>query len=212
VAHAALAPVVRKPEAVAQIAPTLVEKSRWLWRGRKIACTEIGIETGSVRLLSKHMRGKALPYAPEEWSEIVTTAVGILNDNGIFPLVTLVIGLPGENETDTLATLELLENLASAKLFYVPLLFTAEEECKLRREKEASICEINELQWDVFATCWRRNIALWSESMHARLLMLASVLPSYYLYYRWKHGSHVIYPMLKVAGYPQSFFKSFSHR
>ena len=59
---------------------------------------ESGIETGSPRLIKKYMRGKPLPYTPEQWPEVVMDAWGILNDNNFMTLSTFMIGLPDETE------------------------------------------------------------------------------------------------------------------
>ena len=188
-AHAALSPVVYDPKMVEEMAPILVEKGRWKCTGRKVASVEVGIETGSVRLLEKHMRGKALPLEPEDWPEIVTQAVGILNDNDICPLATLVVGLPGEREEDTIATIELVDDLWGSEIFYVPLFFTAEEECLLNSARQADLHHLTELHWEFFARCWRHNINIWASDFH-RKAVLGSVL-LYQLYYRWKHGAKI---------------------
>ena len=188
-AHAALPPVVYDPEMIEEIAPILVEKSRWRCHGRKVASVEVGIETGSVRLMEKHMRGKALPLETEDWPEIVTQAVGILNDNDICPLATLVVGLPGEREEDTIATMELVDELWGSELFYVPLFFTSEEECLLSSARQADLRHLSENHWGLFATCWRHNINIWGPDFSRKVWLVSSML--YPLYYRWKHGSKI---------------------
>jgi len=170
-AHAALPPVAYDPKMIEEIAPTLVEKGRWRCDGKKVASVEVGIETGSVRLIEKYMRGKSLPYEAKDWCEIVTQAIGILNDNSICPLATFVVGLPGEEERDTLATMELVDKLKDAKLFYVPLFFTSEEECLLSNARQADLHHLTDLHWDFFATCWRRNIKLWAPDKQGKIAM-----------------------------------------
>jgi len=59
VTHAALAPIVYDRRIVEKIAPALVEKSRWTYlNNQRYATFEIGIETGSVRLIDKYMKGR----------------------------------------------------------------------------------------------------------------------------------------------------------
>jgi radical SAM superfamily enzyme YgiQ (UPF0313 family) len=204
-AHAALSPVVYDPKIIEEIAPTLVEKGRWRYNGKRVASVEVGIETGSVKLIKKHMRGKPLPCKAEDWCELVVQAVGILNDNDICPLGTLVVGLPGEKEEDTLATMELIDRLKEAKLFYVPLFFTSEEECLLSNARQADLHHLTELHWDFFATCWRHNIRHWGAEKQRSIAAGSMLL--YMLYYRWKHGKKVARPIMKLADFPQSLFK-----
>jgi len=204
-AHAALPPVAHDPKMIEEIAPTLVEKGRWRYNGRRVASVEVGIETGSVKLIKKHMQGKPLPYEAKDWCEVVTQAVGILNDNDICPLATLVVGLPGEEEKDTLATMELVDKLKEAKLFYVPLFFTSEEECLLSNARQADLRHLTDLHWDFFATCWKHNIKLWAPDKQGKIAMGSMFL--YMLYYKWKHGAKVVQPMMKLADFPRSLFK-----
>jgi len=200
-AHAALAPVVYDPKIVEEIAPILVEKGRWNLNGKRVTSIEIGIETGSIRLIEKYMKGKMLPYEPKDWPEIVVQAIGIFNDNDIYPLATLVIGLPSETMEDTLATMELIDDLKGAKIFYVPLFFTSEEECLLSNVRQADLRHLTDLYWDFFATCWRHNIKLWAPEKQG--IITASSMLLYMLYYRWKHGAKVLQPMIKLIGFPR---------
>ena len=188
-AHAALPPAVHDPRMIEEIAPVLVEKGRWQCRGRKVASIEVGIETGSVRLMEKYMKGKALPLDVRDWPEIVTQAVGIFNDNDICPLATLVVGLPEEREEDTIATMELVDDLWGSEIFYVPLFFTSEEECLLSSARQADLRHLNELHWEFFATCWRHNINVWGTDFHRKVWLASALL--YPIYYRWKHGSKI---------------------
>ena len=201
-AHAALPPVVYDPKMIEEIAPMLVEKGRWRCHGRKVASVEVGIETGSVRLLEKHMHGKALPLEPKDWPEIVTQAVGTLNDNDICPLATLVVGLPDEREEDTIATMELVDNLWGSEIFYVPLFFTSEEECLLSSARQADLRRLSEMHWEFFATCWRHNINIWGPDVSSKVAVASTLL--YPLYYRWKHGPKIGKAIKILGGFEKS--------
>jgi len=210
IAHAALAPVVYNPKIVEEIAPTLVEKSIWTYlNNQKYATFEIGIETGSVKLIEKYMKGKMLPYPPEQWPDIVVQALGILNDNNIYPLATLITGLPSETEEDVIATLELLDRLKNAKILYVPLLFTSEADCILNRERHADLSGLTELHWDVFSTCWKHNIKTWTDEKFQRLIRVMSLV-AYAMYYRWLHGSKALRPILKISGWDERLWSKAS--
>ncbi|MGC8913152.1 MAG: B12-binding domain-containing radical SAM protein [Thermoplasmata archaeon] len=203
IAHASLAPVVYDPKMMEEICPLLVEKSRWKYiDGSKYCTVEVGIETGSERLMEKYMRGKMLPYKPEQWQEVVVQAIKIMNDNRMYPLATLITGLPGEKPEDTVKTLELLDKLKDMKIFYVPLLFTSEEDCILHREKHADLSELNELQWEFIAKCWEHNVKFWVEPSKKPLMMLGSIF-AYFAYYRWVHGKKALKPVLKFSGWEE---------
>jgi len=202
IAHASLAPVVCDRKIVEEIAPALVEKSMWVCNGKRCASIEVGIETGSVQLMKKYMAGKMLPYKPEQWRDIVVQAIGTLNDNDICPLATLILGLPAEQEEDILATLELLDKLKKAKIFYVPLLFTSEEESILKRQRHKDLKDLDELQWEIISRCWRRNFDLWAPNLN-KIALFGTLLAS--PYYRWKHGRKIVKPIMKFSGLENLF-------
>jgi len=199
-AHGSLAPVVYDPKIVEEIGPILLEKSQWVTNGTRYSSIEIGIETGSTQLMNEHMKGKMLPYKPEEWHDVVTKGIEILNDNCIWPLATLIVGLPDETEKDTIATLELLDKLRYSKVFYVPLLFTSEKDCMLREARHMDLKHLTPLQWELIATCWKRNIEVFiSENEHWKIKLGALIV--YAIYYRWKHGKKILKPIMKFSGW-----------
>ena len=164
VSHMSLTPVFCDPGMVKEVAEVLIARS-WYSHGKKaIVTAETGIETGSVRLMRKYMAGKMLPYKPEQWQEIVTSALGILNDNDWYPLATLIVGLPGEKEEDVLETLELLDALKGYNAFYVPLFFVPLENCALMHKKGAELDSLSKVRWDFFIRCWEYNIRIWRDT------------------------------------------------
>jgi radical SAM superfamily enzyme YgiQ (UPF0313 family) len=195
--HASFAPVCCDPKLIEEIAPTIVEKTVWHCDGQHMASFEMGFETGSIRLMKKYMPGKMLPFKPEQWHDVVTQAVGILDDNDICPLLTLVIGLPGEQDYDTNATLELIGKLKDNRVMWAPIFFTSEEESLLRKHQHMSLRNLSDLQWEVLSTCWRSNLDKWKRQLNP-LISLACLLT--YPYYRLKHGKGVFRPLMKFAG------------
>jgi len=163
-AHMSLAPVVYDPSMVKEISEVLIERNWHGFCGKPIVTAETGIETGSVRLLRKHMAGKPLPFAPEEWAEVVCQAFGILNDNSWYPLATMIVGLPGETEDDVIKTLELIDDLSEFKAFFVPLLFVPLEKCRLENQRGAELDSLSKLRWEFLIECWEYNVRVWRSS------------------------------------------------
>ncbi len=81
-----------------------------------------GIESGSPRIIARWMRGKPYPFKPEEWPEVVEEAVGILNDKNWFPACTMIVGFPDEEPSDTIKTIELIDDLRSTASFLCPFI------------------------------------------------------------------------------------------
>ena len=65
-AHMSLAPVVHDRSMVNEAPEILIEHNWYSYRGKPIVTSETGVETGSARLIRKHMAGKPLPFKPEE--------------------------------------------------------------------------------------------------------------------------------------------------
>jgi len=130
--------------------------------------------------------------------------VGVLNDNDVHPLATLILGLPGEQKEDILATINLLDRLKGTKIFYVPLLFTSEEECILRGQKHKDLKNLDTLHWEIFARCGRYDINTWKPEIN-KIVMAGSLLS--YPYYRWKHGKKIFKVIMKFSGLDEIFVK-----
>jgi len=162
--HSSLAPVVADPGMVKDIAEILIAHN-WYYHGSKpIVTSEIGLETGSVRLMRKYMAGKMLPFKPEQWQEVVTQAFGIMNDVDWYPLVTLIIGLPDEREEDVVETLKLMDELHDFNAFYVPLFFVPLENCLLMNNQGTELDTLTKARWELFTRCWEYNVRIWGDT------------------------------------------------
>ncbi|MHA1264055.1 MAG: B12-binding domain-containing radical SAM protein [Candidatus Helarchaeota archaeon] len=198
-AHISLAPAVVDPEMISGLTSIMQDYCRYHYKGEPIITAETGIETASTRLIAKYMRGKCLPYKPEQWPELILESFGILNDNDWTPLATIIIGLPDEQETDVISTLEVVDEIFNYRSFLVPNLFANLQECILRNERRADFEGITDTQVELFQRCWEYNIKLWKEdwlgndrSPTGFATHLATHLifnAAYLIYYRWKKGN-----------------------
>lgn len=84
---------------------------------------EVGLETGSPRLLKKIMPAKSLPYPPESWTQVVEEAFMIMHENNIIPAATLILGLPEEEPEDLVQTIELIDRLRPYRSLIIPMFF-----------------------------------------------------------------------------------------
>jgi radical SAM superfamily enzyme YgiQ (UPF0313 family) len=205
--HGSFAPVKYDPKLLDELTPILLEKTKWNPKTssrykKPFISIEMGIETGSVRLMNKYMKGKALPYSVDNWPELVVEIIGMLNDYDWWPLCTIMTGQPDETEDDVRATLELIDTLRAhnAKMFYTPLLFIPLREAALSEEKRTDLENLTELQWDVLARCWRNNIDFWTPDLQKYLG--PTFFAAHWFYARWKHGKKATKPMMRLAGFP----------
>ena len=205
--HASLAPVIYDRKLLEELSPILLEKTRWTQElnksyPKRFISVEVGIETGSVRLMKKYMKGKALPYSVDNWPELVLQGVGIMNDHDWWPLCTIMSGQPDETEDDVRATLDLIDDLRNhnAKMFYTPVLFIPLKEAMLGNRRRTNLKNLSELQWEVIARCWKNNIDFWSPDR--RWLLNPMFFFSHWFYARWRHGKKATVPMMHLAGFP----------
>lgn len=90
---------------------------------KKLSGFQTGIESGSPKIVQRYLKGKLLPWKPEDWPEIVQQGMAIMVDNYIIPHATLVMGLPEETADDTLKTVELIDSIGHIPSLVLPLFF-----------------------------------------------------------------------------------------
>jgi radical SAM superfamily enzyme YgiQ (UPF0313 family) len=205
--HASLAPIIHDPKLLEELTPILIEKTKWNPEACKMykkpfISVEVGIETGSVRLMQKYMKGKALPFSVDTWPELVIQGIGRMNDHDWWPLCTIMTGQPDETEDDVIATLDLIDDLRNhnAKMFYTPVLFIPLKEAVLSDSRRTNLDNLTELQWEVIARCWKNNIDFWNPDM--RWIYGSAFFVAHWTYARWKHGKKATVPMMHLAGLP----------
>ena len=54
------------------------------------------------------MPSKGVPFKIEDWQSVVINGLEVLNRNNWFPMLTLMVGNPGETDEDVMATLDLI--------------------------------------------------------------------------------------------------------
>lgn len=205
--HASLAPVIYDRKLLDELSPILLEKTKWrpetssLYK-KPFVSVEVGIETGSVRLMKLHMKGKALPYPVDNWPQLVQQGIGAMNDYDWWPLCTIMTGQPDETEADVRATLDLIDDLRNhnAKMFYTPVLFIPLQDAVLSNQRRTNLKNLTELQWEVLAKCWRNNIDFWNPDM--KWLYHPMFFFSHWFYARWRHGKKSTWPMMHLSGFP----------
>ena len=72
---------------------------------------QVGLESGSPRIVGMYFRGKPYPWRPEEWPDVVLKGTKLLNDNYWYPCLTYIIGFPNSTPEDYVKTTELIDKL-----------------------------------------------------------------------------------------------------
>ncbi|MEM3048383.1 MAG: radical SAM protein [Candidatus Bathyarchaeia archaeon] len=160
ISHVSLPAVASSPELVKDLTHLLgIGDSKASFLG-----VQVGLETGSVRLIKKYMAGKPLPYRPEDWPEVVKTAIGVMDDCNWVPALTLMVGLPGEMSKDIIDTIELLDDLKGFRSLIVPLFFISAEEMMLHSNNTMKRETLTSEHEQLFLTCLNHSLR-WANNL-----------------------------------------------
>jgi len=165
--HCTIAPFVVDPLLIKKLSEILLPKSPiHLPRlsthpQHKALAPLIGLETGSVRMAKKIMPSKAVPFPIEDWPSVVLEGLRVANQNNWFPVMTLMVGSPGETDQDVMATLDLIYEMERRGLFaiLVPSIFTPLHDTRM--EKQQGVTETRQLtplQWQLILKCWKTDL------------------------------------------------------
>jgi radical SAM superfamily enzyme YgiQ (UPF0313 family) len=165
--HATIAPAVVDPLLIEKLTEVLLDKSplhlptHSSHPRKKILSPLMGLETGSVRMARAIMPSKAVPFSMEDWPSIVIQSLTIQNRNNWFPVMTLMIGSPGETDEDVMATLDLVYEIERRGLFafLVPSIFTPLHDTRMEKKRGViQTRDLTPLQWQLMMKCWRMNL------------------------------------------------------
>jgi hypothetical protein len=107
------------------------------------------------------MPGKSVPFPIDEWPSVVIQGLTTLNRNNWFPVMTLMIGNPGETDEDCKATLDLLYEVERRGLFafFVPSIFTPLQDTRMGTKQGVQESrEMSPLQWQIMMKCWKMSL------------------------------------------------------
>jgi radical SAM superfamily enzyme YgiQ (UPF0313 family) len=165
--HCTIAPAVVDPVLIRKLSELLLPKSpihipRLSSHPQGKALSPlIGLETGSVRMAKKIMPSKGVPFSIEDWPSVVLEGLRVLNENNWFPMMTLIVGNPGETDEDVMETLDLIYEIERRGLFafLVPSIFTPLHDTRMENERGVSETrQLTPLQWQLMMKCWKLNL------------------------------------------------------
>jgi radical SAM superfamily enzyme YgiQ (UPF0313 family) len=155
--HVALASVYHNPELISALTDMCSSTLGQDWIG-----TQTGLETGSVRLLARYMKNKALPSSIEKWHEIATQAFGILDDNDWVCAATMINGLPGETTDDVIKSIELVDELKSiaTKSLIIPMNFVSMRGSSLDSKETFTAKKMTPEHWQLLGECLDHDLSV----------------------------------------------------
>jgi hypothetical protein len=207
--HCTMAPFVVDPELIRQLSKILLPKSpihlpRLSTHPQKKALVPlIGLETGSVRMARRIMPSKGVPFSIDDWPSIVLEGLRVANQNNWFPMMTLMVGNPGETDQDVRETLDLVHEMERRDLFafLVPSIFTPLHDTRMEHQTGVTHTrQLSPLQWQLLMKCWKHNLRPGQYSWWGPIAWRVGSLFMWVYRLRKLNGPNFTWPLMMFAG------------
>ena len=207
--HCTIAPFVVDPELIRQLSEVLLPKSPIhlpllsTHPQKKALVPLIGLETGSVRMAKQIMPSKGVPFSIDDWPSVVLEGLRVANQNNWFPMMTLMIGNPGETDQDVRETLDLLYEMDRRGLFafLVPSIFTPLHDTRMEHQTGVTRTrQLSPLQWQLMMKCWKHNLRPGQYSWWGPMAWRIGALFMWLYRLRKLNGPNFTWPLMMFAG------------
>jgi radical SAM superfamily enzyme YgiQ (UPF0313 family) len=207
--HGTMAPAVVDPLLIQQLSDTVLEKSPiHLIRLSshplgKALVPLIGLETGSVRMAREMMPSKAVPFKIDDWPSVVIRGLEVLNAQNWFPMLTIMVGNPGETDDDVRETLDLVYEMERRGLFgfLVPSVYTPLQGTRMENQHGVTTSRaLSTLQWQLILACWRQNLRPGLRAWWGPSIFKLGALVLWLWKLRKLNGPRFTWPLLMFSG------------
>jgi radical SAM superfamily enzyme YgiQ (UPF0313 family) len=207
--HATIAPFVVDPLLIKKLSEILLPKSPIhlpllsTHPQKKVLSPLIGLETGSVRMAKKIMPSKAVPFSIEDWPSVVLEGLRVANQNNWFPVMTLMVGNPGETDEDVKETLDLVYEMERRGLFafLIPSIFAPLHDTRMEKQKGVTETRnLSRLQWQLMLKCWKMNLRPGQYSWWGPLAWRAGAIGMWLYKLRRLNGPNFTWPLWMFSG------------
>lgn len=117
----------------------------------------MGAETASGRLIKENCPGKAAPFDTENWGQMIIDAADKLIRCGFFPVLSFVLGLPGETPDDVRHTLSVVRELVKRRLVIFPIFFEPSDSEFRKTAPAFNISSMSLDHLELYSTCYEQN-------------------------------------------------------
>ena len=207
--HCTMAPFVVDPELIRQLSEVLLPKSPMhlpllsSHPQKKALIPLIGLETGSVRMARQIMPSKGVPFSIDDWPSVVLESLRVANQNNWFPMMTLMVGNPGETDQDVQETLDLVYEMERRGLFafLIPSIFTPLHDTRMEHQTGVTHTrQLSLLQWQLLMKCWKHNLRPGQYSWWGPMAWRVGALFMWLYRLRKLNGPNFTWPLMMFAG------------
>ena len=207
--HCTMAPFVVDPELIRQLSEVLLPKSPMhlpllsSHPQKKALIPLIGLETGSVRMARQIMPSKGVPFSIDDWPSVVLESLRVANQNNWFPMMTLMVGNPGETDQDVQETLDLVYEMERRGLFafLIPSIFTPLHDTRMEHQTGVTHTrQLSPLQWQLLMKCWKHNLRPGQYSWWGPMAWRVGALFMWLYRLRKLNGPNFTWPLMMFAG------------
>ena len=117
----------------------------------------MGVETASPRLLDANCPHKAAPFSSADWPDLVRDAVDRMTRTGFFPVLSVVLGLPGETPDDVSATLRMVRDLTARGTVVFPVFYEPVRHAPDGGDVPFRLASMTPEHLELYITCYENN-------------------------------------------------------
>ena len=117
----------------------------------------MGVETASPRLLAANCPSKAAPFSEDDWPDLVRNAVDRMTRTGFFPVLSVVLGLPGETPEDVSQTLQMVRELTAKGTVIFPIFYEPVRHAPDGGDVPFRLGSMTPEHLELYITCYENN-------------------------------------------------------
>ena len=127
--------------------------SDYLW-------VNMGVESANGHLVAANSPGKVAPFDPDDWGQMVREVADRTTRCGFFPVISVMLGMPGETPDDVTATLDLVRDLAAKSAVIFPIFYEPMASGEAADRQRFTLAKMTPEHLELYRTCYEQNFKM----------------------------------------------------